>query len=202
MTEVREHRMRLAEYLLLTIGTLCATICFVVGVEAAQARRFSAQFTRTGSRGQNSEQPIKVDANPGNNAQASVIGKLKIQQLGLSVPVMSDYESTSLLRGIGHIPGTAMPGGLGTVGLAGHRDTYFRALRGIKKNMDIEVADQSGTYHYQVDSTEIVMPDQVEVLAIGQRPGLTLITCYPFYYVGSAPKRFIVHAHLLSALPD
>jgi len=95
-----------------------------------------------------------------------------------------------------------MPGGLGTLGLAGHRDTYFRPLARIKPRMDIRVIDQSGTYHYSVDSTEIVKPEEVEVLDIRSRPELTLITCYPFYYVGAAPLRFIVHAHLLSALPD
>ena len=111
-------------------------------------------------------------------------------------------ESASLLRGVGHIEGTAVPGGLGTLGLAGHRDTYFRPLRHILAGMDIRVTDASGTYHYEVDSTEIVLPEQVDVLSIRSRPELTLVTCYPFDYIGAAPKRFIVHAHLLSASPD
>lgn len=88
------------------------------------------------------------------------------------------------------------------MGLAGHRDTYFRPLRRIAAKMEIQVVDQIGTYHYEVDSTEVVTPEQVEVLEIRQRPELTLITCYPFDFVGAAPKRFIVHAHLLSAAPD
>ena len=111
-------------------------------------------------------------------------------------------ESSSLLRGVGHIEGTAVPGGLGTLGLAGHRDTYFRPLRHIQNGMDIRVTDATGTYHYEVDSTEIVLPEQVDVLAIRERPELTLVTCFPFDYVGAAPKRFIVHAHLLSMSPD
>lgn len=130
------------------------------------------------------------------------MGRLEIPQLGLSVPILSNYESESLLKGVGHIPGTAMPGGLGTLGLAGHRDTYFKPLRGIHPKMDIRVADKTGIYHYEVDTTEIVTPDQVRVLDIQNRPELTLITCYPFNYIGAAPKRFIVHAHLLSAIPD
>ncbi len=133
---------------------------------------------------------------------STVIGRLEIPQLSISVPVMADFDPGSLLRGVGHIQGTAMPGGLGTMGLAGHRDTYFRPLRRIEPKMDIRVADESGTYHYQVDSTEVVMPEQVEVLEIRSRPELTLITCFPFDYVGAAPKRFIVHAHLLSVSPD
>ena len=118
------------------------------------------------------------------------------------MPILADYQTESLLRGVGHIPGTAMPGGLGTMGLAGHRDTYFRPLRKIKVNMDIRVSDSSGTYHYEVDSTEVVRPEDVQVLDIGARPELTLVTCYPFTFIGAAPERFIVHAHLLSALPD
>ena len=130
------------------------------------------------------------------------MGRLSIPQLNISVPIMSDYGMGSLLRGVGHVPGSAMPGGLGTMGLAGHRDTYFRALRGIKRDMDIQVGNETGTYHYSVDSTEIVTPDAVRVLDIQFRPELTLITCYPFNYIGAAPRRFIVHAHLVSALPD
>jgi sortase A len=68
--------------------------------------------------------------------------------------------------------------------------------------MEIRAIDTTGRYHYVVDSTEIVMPESVSVLAIHSRPELTLITCYPFNYVGAAPKRFVVHAHLLSASPD
>ena len=131
-----------------------------------------------------------------------VIGRLEIPTLGLSVPMTAGIESSSLLRGVGHIEGTAVPGGLGTLGLAGHRDTYFRPLRHIQNGMDIRVTDATGTYHYEVDSTEIVLPEQVDVLAIRERPELTLVTCFPFDYVGAAPKRFIVHAHLLSMSPD
>ena len=132
----------------------------------------------------------------------TVIGRLEISDLGLAVPMTAGIESSSLLRGVGHIEGTAQPGGLGTLGLAGHRDTYFRALRHIAKGMDIRVIDGSGTYHYVVDTTEIVMPERVDVLAIRERPEMTLVTCYPFDYVGAAPKRFIVHAYLVSAAPD
>ena len=138
----------------------------------------------------------------GEPGAATVIARLEIPRLGLAVPVMADYDPNSLLRGVGHIHGTAMPGGLGTMGLAGHRDTYFRPLRRIAPKMDIRVVDATGMYHYQVDSTEVVTPEQVEVLDIRMRPELTLITCYPFDFIGAAPKRFIVHAHLISVSPD
>ncbi|MDQ2834176.1 MAG: class D sortase [Acidobacteriota bacterium] len=108
----------------------------------------------------------------------------------------------SLRRGVGHIPGTAVPGGLGTVGLAGHRDSFFRPLRRIAPKMDIRLVDAAGTFHYAVDSTEVVDPERVQVLDTAARPELTLITCFPFDFVGAAPRRFIVHAHLVSAAPD
>ncbi len=131
-----------------------------------------------------------------------VIGRLEIGALGLSVPMMRNYDSASLVRGVGHVPGTALPGGLGNLVLAGHRDTFFRPLRRIQPGMEMQVRDARGTWVYQVDRTEIVTPDQVRVLDIGERPEMTLITCYPFEFIGSAPKRFIVHAHLLSADPQ
>ncbi len=130
------------------------------------------------------------------------MGRLEMPELGLTVPIMDDFDPESLRRGVGHIRGTASPGGLGTVGLAGHRDTYFRPLRKIAPGMSIHLVDESGSYRYEVESTEIVLPEQVRVLDIQDRPELTLITCYPFDYVGAAPKRFIVHARLMSLTPE
>jgi sortase A len=132
----------------------------------------------------------------------ATIGRMDIPALHLTAAVLNDDASTSLLHGVGHIPGTAELGGLGTVGLAGHRDTVLRPLRSIARGMEIRLTNQAGEYHYVVDSTEIVTPDAVQVLAIQSRPELALITCYPFRYVGAAPKRFVVHAHLISAAPD
>jgi len=88
------------------------------------------------------------------------------------------------------------------VGLAGHRDTYLRRLEGVAKGMDIRLTDTGGTYHYVVDGWEVVNPDRVDVLLVRARPELALITCYPFHYIGAAPKRFVVHAHLESVAPD
>lgn len=88
------------------------------------------------------------------------------------------------------------------MGIAAHRDTYFRPLRSIRPGMAIRAATASGTYTYQVESSEIVNPDQVQVLDLADSPQLTLVTCYPFNYIGSAPRRFIVHARLLSVEPE
>jgi sortase A len=133
---------------------------------------------------------------------SSIMGKIEIPEFNLSAAILQNYDPDSLRKGVGHIPNTAMPGGLGTVGLAGHRDTFFRPLRKIGPHTEIRLLVPGGIYHYSVDSTEIVTPDRVDLLATGMRPELILITCFPFDYVGAAPKRFIVHAHLLSASPD
>lgn len=131
----------------------------------------------------------------------SVLGQLRIPALKLSVPILDDDDMTSLLRGVGHIRGTAMPGGLGTVALAGHRDTFLRPLQGISPKMLISVSHGAEAYRYSVDSTEIVHPQDVRVLETEDTPELVLITCYPFHYIGAAPLRFIVRAHLVSVTP-
>ena len=132
---------------------------------------------------------------------SEVIGRLEIPSLNLTVPILSDYDPASLRRGVGHIRGTANAGGLGNFVLAGHRDTFLRPLRHIAASMVINVIIREGTYEYVTDRTEVVDPDNLEVLDIHETPELTLITCYPFDFVGAAPHRFIVHAHLASASP-
>jgi sortase A len=173
---------------------VCAGYCIFLGVRGHEYRNFAEQIGKPqGAANASAVRDV---------ISGKVIGRIDIPALALSAPIASDYDADSLRKGVGHIRGTAMPGGLGTVGLAGHRDTFFSPLRRITPKMEVRLIDKTGTYHYIVDSTEIVTPDKVEVLATGERPELTLITCFPFAYVGAAPKRFIVHAHLLSALPD
>jgi sortase A len=133
-------------------------------------------------------------------AMRSVIGRLEIPRLKLSVMVREGADEGTLRRAVGHIPGTALPGNMGNVGLAGHRDTFFRALQDIREDDTIEFQTTGGTYHYIVKSTKIVTPRDVSVLAASGGENLTLVTCYPFYYVGSAPKRFIVHASQVAAI--
>ena len=195
--------MRGLEWLLWIAAALCLGTVFFSGMEAFHSHRQAfAMVSRREPKSEIHASAARDTAKPDTRHAGDVIGRLEIPILDLSVPVTAGIETSSLLRGVGHIEGTAYPGGLGTLGLAGHRDTYFRPLRRIQNGMDIRVSDDSGTYHYEVDSTEIVMPEQVDVLAIRSRPELTLVTCYPFDYIGAAPKRFIVHAHLVSASPD
>jgi sortase A len=122
------------------------------------------------------------------------LGRLKIPRLGLSVMVVEGDGDEALRRGAGHIEGTAMPGYEGNVGIAGHRDTLFRKLKGIEDNDLIEVRTLQGDFQYRVTSLKIVDPTDVEVLNASEGETLTLVTCYPFNYVGPAPRRFIVRA--------
>ena len=124
-----------------------------------------------------------------------MLGRIDIPRLGVSVAVLQGATSQTLRLGVGHIKGTALPGKQGNIGIAGHRDTYFRALKDIRRDDEIQLQSADGITRYEVDSIQITSPSDVGVLALTAEPSLTLVTCYPFYYIGAAPKRFIVHAH-------
>lgn len=130
-----------------------------------------------------------------------LVGKVEIPKLHLSVVVFQGTNDTVLDRGVGHMDQSALPGQQGNVVLAAHRDSYFRSLRDIRKGDEINVTTQDGQREYKVDSTEIVSPTDVSVAGPTPDPTLTLITCYPFYYIGHAPKRFIVRAKEIN-IPD
>ena len=130
-------------------------------------------------------------------APGSLLGRLTIPRLHLSAMVREGTESGTLGVALGHVPGTALPGLSGNVGIAGHRDTLFRCLRKISKGDLIVFQTAQGSYTYGVEDTAIVKPQDIGVLAPGAGPEITLVTCYPFSYIGSAPDRFIVHAQLL-----
>ena len=177
-------------------GTFCLLIVSYLGAGAAMARRSSSRIAALPASALRERKSIAAPAE-----ESDVIGRLEIPGLQLSVPILSDYDPSSLRRGVGHIRGTANAGGLGNFVLAGHRDTFLRPLRHISSPMPIKVVIREGTYEYITDSTEVVDPDHLQVLDLHDSPELTLITCYPFDFIGSAPRRFIVHAHLASASP-
>ena len=127
-------------------------------------------------------------------AEGSLFGRISIPRLDVSTIVLEGVDATTLRLGAGHIPETAVPGEHGNVGIAAHRDSFFRALKDIRKNDIVRLETLDGTFQYRVDWTRIVTPDATEVLDDTGDAELTLVTCYPFYYVGSAPKRFIVRA--------
>jgi sortase A len=131
-----------------------------------------------------------------------LIGRLTIPRLHLSAMVREGVRESTLSLALGHVPNTAVPGQKGNVAVAGHRDTMFRSLRGIRKYDLIRFETASaGSYLYQVSSIEIVGPTDVSVLRSSRDSELTLVTCYPFNYVGSAPERFIVKALEVDRIP-
>lgn len=123
---------------------------------------------------------------------------LRIARIGLEVPVLRGTDDVTLDRAVGHIEGTSEPADIGNVGIAGHRDGFFRGLKGIAAGDLIELVTLRGTSVYRVEQTWVVDPTDVWVLDPTPGPALTLVTCYPFYFVGSAPQRFIVRAVLAS----
>ncbi len=122
------------------------------------------------------------------------LGVLRIAAINLEVPVLEGTDDLTLNRAVGHIDGTSAPGETGNVGIAGHRDGFFRALRDIHPGDTLDLFTEKGNSRYVVDEIVIVPPDDVAVLAARSKPALTLVTCYPFYFVGSAPLRYIVRA--------
>lgn len=129
-----------------------------------------------------------------NYEQGSAIGRLEIPRIGLSVVVLEGSDTDTLRLGVGRVKNSAFPSESGNVVLAGHRDTFFRSLREIRKGDRISLRTPEGTFPYTVDWTEVVNPTDTSVISPTRAPALTLVTCYPFYYVGSAPQRFIVRA--------
>ncbi|MCC6365939.1 MAG: class D sortase [Bryobacterales bacterium] len=130
-------------------------------------------------------------------AKGEAIGEIAIPRLGVRALILEGVDEGTLRRGIGHIPGTALPNEMGNIGLAGHRDTVFRALRNIREADIILLTGVRGTTEYRVDWTSKVRPEDVSVLRRRKRAELTLVTCYPFHYVGPAPERFVVRASMV-----
>lgn len=122
------------------------------------------------------------------------LGRLTSERIGLDVMIAEGVDHKTLRRAAGRIPGTARLDSEGNIGIAAHRDTFFRPLRKIENGDVLEVETYQGRYRYRVDWTAVVDPSNVEFLEASSTSELTLVTCYPFYYVGPAPRRFIVRA--------
>jgi sortase A len=129
-------------------------------------------------------------------AKGSLIGRLDVPRLGVSVITREGVDPRTLRRAVGHVPSTALPGESGNAAFAGHRDTFFRRLRDIRDGDRVIVTTPEGRYEYVVRETRVVKPSDVSVLDRTREPVLTLVTCYPFNYIGPAPQRFIVRAAL------
>jgi sortase A len=121
---------------------------------------------------------------------------LRIFKLKLEVPVLEGTDDLTLNRGVGHIAGTGRPGEDGNIGIAGHRDGFFRVLKDVVPGDTIELVTARGMDKYTVDQIVLVRPNDVSVLQPRPIRSLTLVTCYPFYFIGSAPQRYIVQASI------
>jgi sortase A len=145
--------------------------------------------------------PERVNAwrKASNEPAPAPLAVLRIPDIRLEVAVLPGTDERTLDRGVGHIEQTSVPGTDGNAGIAGHRDGFFRGLKDIDPGDVIELDTLHGKETYRVERTWIVDPDDVSVLDPTSGRSLTLVTCYPFYYVGAAPRRFIVRAVLVSA---
>ena len=144
------------------------------------------------------EDRTAFSAAPSTALRGDLIGSLGIPRLGLRAIIMEGSDAVTLRRALGHIAGTGVPGQLGNIGIAGHRDTFFLPLRNIKQEDIITLTTAAGEYRYRVVSTRIVSPYDVAVLDPDGTEILTLVTCYPFDFIGPAPNRFIVRAERVS----
>lgn len=203
---------RLIERLLLLIGLACLGTVAYAYLDArltarAESRRLDEAIAAR-HRGHQKGAAAETDSfasfetAPPKLEEGALVGRIEIPRVGVSSIVLEGVGAQTLRRGVGHIPGTDFPFQKGNVGLAGHRDSFFRALKDIGKNDTITLTTPEGTFNYQVEWTRIVLPKDTAVLADDEgKPALTLVTCYPFYYVGSAPKRFIVRAVRVAGEP-
>ena len=205
--------LRWARFFFLAVGVLALSYCAIVLLDRWLFQAYQTwRFERALKDAQTYAHTINQTASSPPSAQAeadraraasfgidglagSPLGRIEISAIGVAAMVMEGVDGRTLRHAVGHIPGTPRPGQPGNVALAGHRDTFFRGLRNIHKDDEITLTTLHGSYRYSVDSTQVVEPADIKVLSATAEDFLTLVTCYPFYFVGPAPKRFIVRAH-------
>ena len=178
-------------YVFLTFGLLAVGYACVV---FASSRSYQAiETTRLREPDHHKAPQILLDGD--------VIGEIAVPRLGLHAIVVQGDSPAQLRRAVGHLSNSALPGEWGNVALAGHRDTLFRQLRNILPGDEIRFVTHQGTFDYRVESTEVVAPTDMRVLKPSTGHDLTLLTCFPFYYIGPAPKRFVVRAREIHEPP-
>jgi sortase A len=213
----RHGRLSVAGRLLIAIGVFLLGIYVGSVIHRVVSSRMALQEfdeTRAVVRSERGKAPIKLKDHPpidfslwaesrilayGRDLRAKrtlPLAVLRLEKLNLRVPVFEGTDNWTLNGGAGWIKGTARPGEAGNIGIAGHRDSFFRGLKDVHKGDAIELAVAARTATFLVDGIEIVDPEDVTVLEARAAPSLTLVTCYPFYFVGDAPQRFVVHATL------
>lgn len=194
----RTGGVRLLERLLLIAGIVLLGYYSYVSAETFLYQRFEnreldAILASAPAAAPDASRTAVRRAAPGRGA---LVGRVEIPRLGVSAIVKAGADARTLQLAVGHVPGTALPGEQGNVALAGHRDTFFRRLQNIRPDDEIRIVTTDGVFEYRVERTLIVEPEDVWVLDQTSSSTLTLVTCYPFSYVGTAPQRFIVRAVL------
>ena len=184
--------MRLAERVLLAIGIVA--LAWYGTAHLAAAREQAALSRELDA----ARDVVRADvANvtvPATLAARALVGRIEVPRLKLSAVAREGVDVRTLRGSVGHVPGTALPGDAGNAAFAAHRDTFFAPLRDIRAGDDIVVTTATAVHRYSVVRTRVVDPSDVSVLRPSAGRTLTLVTCYPFDFVGSAPKRFIVSA--------
>jgi sortase A len=209
----RDPYLRWSRYLFFAVGILALGY---VGFALLDARLFQADQSRRFQEELKGLKPPIIGDQPLNGSSISLkpaeadvrvehvdmagtggtpLGRIEIPTIGLAAMILEGTDARILRPAVGHIRSTPLPGQQGNVVITGHRDTFFRPLLKIRKDDEIRVTTLSGSYRYLVDSIKVIDPEDTEVLDNSEDAILTLVTCYPFYFVGPAPKRFIVRAH-------
>ncbi len=190
---------RIAAGLLIATGAICLAYAGVVTARAWvwQERRADLfrDATRTVVNPARAEPAPQVD--PPSPARGEALARLRVPRLGIDVVVAEGTDPRTLSLGPGHLEGSALPGERDNCIIAGHRDGPFGRLRGARPGDRVEISDRLGLRSYRVDSIDVVDKHDTRALAPSDTPLLTLVTCYPFHYVGHAPQRFIVRASLM-----
>jgi len=187
----RTHLLQVACYLFLTGGIFALGYAGFVSADSHAYQALEMKKIRQAGR----------FAEPRVFAEGDVMGEIQVPRLGLSAIVVQGDSPANLRRAVGHLSNSALPGEWGNVALAGHRDTFFRPLRDIQVGDEIRFKTSQYSFEYVVESMEVVAPSDIQVLEPSSGHDLTFITCYPFRYVGPAPKRFVVRALEVDRMP-
>jgi len=188
LSSIGRRSLRVGYYLLFVSGVFALSYSGYVAAESQAFQQLEAKAYQQAG-------PL---LEPHTLEEGEVMGEIDVPRLGIRAIVLHGDSPAQLRHAVGHIVKTALPGEPGNVVLAGHRDTFFRPLRDIRVGDEIRLKTRVRQFEYRVQSIEVVEPTEIRVLQTSTSHELTLLTCFPFRYVGPAPKRFVVHAHEIS----
>jgi sortase A len=194
--EISRWVLRAAYYALLVVGIMALgyagySVLDLYWYQGAETSKFETVSVPA--------KPLAIEVTP--IVDGGVIGEIEVPRLGVKAIVVQGDSARLLRRAVGHLRETPLPGEVGNVALAGHRDGLFRPLRDVRPGDTITLRTPGREFQYKVEWTAVVPPTAVQVIQPTSEPALTLITCFPFYYVGAAPERFVVRARKIAVAP-